>query len=372
MTRARRHATRIVTIAAAAGLALGVSAAPAVACGGLVAPNGAVRLLRTTTLAAYHDGVEHYVTSFQFAGNDPAASADASGPSQFGSIVPLPGIPTTVERGGDWTLQRLEREVAPKPPSSGLFGATATKSSADTAEVLLQTRIDALDITVLRGGGTAVADWARDNGFLLTPDAPEVLDFYAERSPIFLAARFDATAARAQRLQIGDGTPIHLTIPVDNPWVPQRILALGRGALEPVNADIFLLTDSRPALLAGGSDGITLERSQAASSSLLTNLRTDKGMGWVPDQMWLSFLKVDTPAGQLTHDLAIDASGADRPSVRLAGLERASVGTPLPVHRRPWHVSSGWVLAIAAMAAVGALVALEGFSGPRRPPVERW
>src|SRR5436189_165330 len=74
-------------------------AARAAACGGLVAPNGTVRLLSTTTLAAWHDGVEHYVTSFKFAGD---------GQGEFGSIVPLPGIPTKVERGGDWTLQRLE------------------------------------------------------------------------------------------------------------------------------------------------------------------------------------------------------------------------------------------------------------------------
>src|SRR5437763_8634493 len=82
----------------AGGLLVGASALPAAACGGLIAPNGTVRLLRTTTLAAWHDGVEHYVTSFQFAG-------DAQG--EFGSIVPLPAVPTNVERGGDWTLQRL-------------------------------------------------------------------------------------------------------------------------------------------------------------------------------------------------------------------------------------------------------------------------
>src|SRR5437763_9505309 len=99
MTRTRRIASAL----AAAGIALGVAAAPAGACGGLVAPNGAVRLLRTSTLAAYHDGVEHYVTSFQFAGGSDQAvgASDAAGPSEFGSIVPLPGIPTTVERGGD-------------------------------------------------------------------------------------------------------------------------------------------------------------------------------------------------------------------------------------------------------------------------------
>src|SRR4051794_41691284 len=106
----RRRGMRTLTRTAllttvAAGLLVGASALPAAACGGLVAPNGTVRLLRTTTLAAWHDGVEHYVTSFQFAG-------DAQG--EFGSIVPLPAVPTKVERGGDWTLQRLERETTPK------------------------------------------------------------------------------------------------------------------------------------------------------------------------------------------------------------------------------------------------------------------
>src|SRR5205809_95542 len=124
-------------------------ATPAYACGGLIGPNGAVNLARTTTLAAYHDGIEHYVTAFTFTG---------ATNGQFGSITPLPGIPSKVERGGDWTLQRLEREVAPPIPRGVRFGATA--SISDSAEVLLQTTIDALDITVLRGGALAVGTWA--------------------------------------------------------------------------------------------------------------------------------------------------------------------------------------------------------------------
>src|ERR1700738_5015144 len=61
---------RLVSVLAllASGAVMVLAATPAAACGGLVAPNGAVRLDRTTTLAAYHDGVEHYVTSFQYAG----------------------------------------------------------------------------------------------------------------------------------------------------------------------------------------------------------------------------------------------------------------------------------------------------------------
>ena len=47
--------------AIAAGVVGWVS--PAFACGGLVGENGTIQLVRTSTLAAYHDGVERYVTS---------------------------------------------------------------------------------------------------------------------------------------------------------------------------------------------------------------------------------------------------------------------------------------------------------------------
>src|ERR1044071_2190861 len=53
---------------AAATAALLLTAAPALACGGLIGPNGAVNLLKTTTFAGYHAGGEHYVTAFEYAG----------------------------------------------------------------------------------------------------------------------------------------------------------------------------------------------------------------------------------------------------------------------------------------------------------------
>src|SRR5688572_16857899 len=158
---------------AAATAALLITAAPALACGGLIGPNGAVNLLRTTTFAGYHDGVEHYVTSFAFAG----------GGGKFGSLTPLPGVPTKVERGGDWTLQRLVRETTPVAESAG-FALAAPTAVADRAQVLLEVKVDALDITVLKGGAHAIGVWAKEHGFRLPPDAPEVLDFYAKRSPI--------------------------------------------------------------------------------------------------------------------------------------------------------------------------------------------
>ena len=128
-----------------------------------------------------------------------------------------------------------------------MAATTTAGGAAADAQVLLETKIDALDITVLKGGADEVGRWALDHGFFLTPDAPEVLDFYAARSPVFLAARFDATRARALGQGRGDGTPIMITIPTDQPWVPLRILSLGLEKSAVVDADVFVLTDEQAA-----------------------------------------------------------------------------------------------------------------------------
>jgi hypothetical protein len=321
--------------------------APALACGGLIAPNGAVGLVKTSTLSAYVDGVEHYVTQFEFAGAE----------GEFGSIVPLPGVPTKVVRGGDWTLERLAIEVQPPVLADAAAGAESVVFRQ--AEVLEQKSIGALDITVLRGGGRAVGQWAEENGFSLTPDAPEVLDFYARRSPVFMAAKFDAAEAVRRGLEVGEGTSIHLTIPTDDPWVPLRILALGQSGQALVEADVFLLTEQEPALLpapagtdaAVTSDGLTLTRSESASRNLLIDLQGDRGMRWLPTAgMWLTYLEVQEEAEDLTYDLAIDATGQSVPSPVDAGLGSLDVVVP---------TAPGWIpAALLGVAAAAGLAAV--------------
>src|SRR6266852_9741612 len=68
-------------------------ALPAFACGGLVAPNGAVRLSRATTFVAWHNGIERYLTAFTYQGDV----------TNLGWIVPLPAVPLKIEEGGAWT-----------------------------------------------------------------------------------------------------------------------------------------------------------------------------------------------------------------------------------------------------------------------------
>jgi uncharacterized protein DUF2330 len=382
MSRGTRRAgreRRVRRVVVAAALAVPVTvwaAAPAGACGGLVGENGTIELVRTTTLAAYTDGVERYVTSFEFTGEG----------EEVGSIVPLPDVPTSVERGGDWTLQRLAQEVAPPAETRLSDGDAATAGASEEAEVLLETQIDALDITVVRGGGDEVGEWAVENGFLLTPDAPEVLDYYAERSPVFMAARFDAARARELGQGVGDSTPIMATIPTDQPWVPVRILGLGLEPDRTVEADVFLLTDDRPQLRAGGN-GLTLDRSEQANDLLLSDLRSDVGMEWVPSEMWLSYLTLDAPAGDLDYDLAVSTRPGVEPAAVDAGVDEAREAVPVPESddgRSAWPLvgAAGTAVALGAVASVAVTrrrtrgatpfpPAPVPFPAPVPPPAER-
>jgi Uncharacterized protein conserved in bacteria (DUF2330) len=320
-------------------------AGPAWACAGLVAPNGSVELVRTTTLSAYHDGVEHYITSFEF--------SKAKG--TFGSIVPLPGVPTDIAKAGRWTLQRLQQEV--QPPVA--FALAEDAAAPSPVEILQQTQVGALDITVVKGGGSGVARWAQDNGFSLTPDAPEVLDYYADRSPIFMAVKYDATRAAKRGLTAGDGTPVHLTIPTDDPWVPLRILALGQEESQVVEADVFLLTDEEPNMLPNPvsgarvdvAQGLLLRRSEPASDLLLSDLRSDRGMRWLPSSgMWFTYLQLRQDAGDLLYDLAIDPTGRGAPSPVDAGL--ATAPSPVGADRAVLWITAALLIGLGAMAMV--------------------
>src|SRR3989475_2620502 len=215
--------------AAAATLALFLTQAlPVAACGGLVAPNGAIRLAKATTLVEWHNGVEHYMTSFSYHGE-----ADS-----FGWIVPLPAVPEKVEEGGGWTLQRLFRETHPQPQILDLAFAGRAQS-AKAAVVLQQVQVRALDITVLRGSGQAVLDWAADNGFAVDAETHNHGLQYAKGSPIFMAAKYNADRAAKQRLIFGDGAPVLITMKIAHPWIPFEVLAAGAQ----VQADLYLLSD---------------------------------------------------------------------------------------------------------------------------------
>jgi len=107
-----------------------------------------------------------------------------------------------------------------------------------------------------------------------------MLDFYARRSPIFMAARFDASRAKRLGQNTGDGTPIMVTMKTDRPWVPLRILSLGSRRPDRAGRRVSCLTDTKPNLLAGGR-GLSLDRNESANALLLSDLP--------PTSTWVGF-----------------------------------------------------------------------------------
>jgi hypothetical protein len=196
-----------------------------------------------------------------------------------------------------------------------------------------------------------------------------VLDFYSQRSPIFLAAVFDGEAAADRGQALGDGTPVHLTIPTDDPWVPLRILGLGKQPTELVEADVFLLTDREPAILPQPNDGLILAHNDRASDLLLEDLRSDAGMEWVPDDMWLAKLQVNSTANDLKFDLAIDVTGANNPSRIDAGLDLVpqAISSLVPENSsNDGGISNTWAWAAGVAAVVAAVFVTRRVSEARK------
>ncbi len=300
----------LVTLMLALGILM-LTAAPALACGGLVAPDGQVRLGRATTLVAYHNGVEHYLTSFEYQGNE----------KNVGWIVPLPANPDAIVEGGAWTLQRLEREA--NPPTLQLLAPSNEASAASGVTVLQTTTVEALHITVIKGSGPEVADWATGNGYVLPGDTRTHLLVYAQASPYFMAAQFDTSLIQQRHEVQGDGTPLLITMHIPHPWVPLEVLALDG---QQVQADLFFLTDM-PLTLSDfdatvgqspvgnqlpGAPGFRVAFQEQMNPSLYHDLSTDRNMSWVRSSGWLTYLQLDAPQPQVTYDLGITSRGVIR------------------------------------------------------------
>jgi hypothetical protein len=292
---------------------LAVQATPAAACGSLLAPNGAIRLARAATLVDWHDGVERYMTSFTYQGNV----------DNVGWIVPLPANPEKIEEGGGWTLQRLVRETHPQPKNVFLEGDARAPQATAGAQVLQQVRVQALDITVVKGSGDEIVQWGRDNGFFIDKETEGHLLGYAKGSPFFMAAKYDTAAARARGQLQGDGAPVLITMKIPHPWIPFEVLALDA---QQTQADVYLLTDlpvyasdldSSLGRSSVGSEvpnaaGLKVAFQEKMNAALYKDLSTDKNMGWVRSDSWLTYLTLDAPDTKVTYDMGVSSTGVIR------------------------------------------------------------
>ena len=350
----------------AAGLAALIPVA-ASACGGLVAPNGAVRLEKATTLVAWHAGVEHYMTSFTYQGDIPG----------LGWIVPLPAIPDKIEEGGGWTLQRLVREVSPPEPVPLAAAAGEARAATGAAVVIEQVQVQALDITVIKGDGQGVVDWCAQNGFTLPAETRAHILAYAQTTPVFMAAKYDVSRARLSGRFQGDGTPLLITMHTPSLWVPLEVLA---NANDPVKADLFLLTDQQPSTTGGGTPspgdelpgapGFAVRVQEPMNPSLFHDLSTDKNMSWVRPDGWLSYLTLDAVGRTVTYDMSVTRTGEMRLAAMGAGPNGA-VAVPAPPYipegsNQRTAITLGVVGGVLAVTLLSVLLAA-GLARPVTP-----
>jgi hypothetical protein len=339
-------------------LLLAVQATPAAACGSLLAPNGAIRLSRAATLVDWHNGVEHYMTSFTYQGNV----------DNVGWIVPLPANPEKIEEGGGWTLQRLVRETHPLPKNVFLAGDANAPQATAGAQVLQQVRVQALDITVVRGSGDEIVRWGRDNGFFIDKETEGHLLGYAKGSPFFMAAKYDTAAARARGQLQGDGAPVLITMRIPHPWIPFEILALDA---QQTQADLYLLTDtpiyasdldSSIGRSSVGSEvpnaaGLKVAFQEKMNATLYKDLSTDKNMAWVRPDGWLTYLTLDAPDTKVTYDMGVSPTGV----IRIAPYGTAPMAVVDGVASREWALRLPFgapqvALTLAILLAFGATI----------------
>lgn len=328
-----------------------LQAGQAFACGGLVAPDGDVRLAKATTFVAWSGGIEHYVTSFAFTG----------AVSDLGWIVPLPAIPTSITEAGAWTLQRLEREFA--PPAVLQFAADAAVPEHGAAIVIEQVQVEALDVTVLKGSGQAVIDWCTHNGFLVSQEIKDHLLRYASATPIFMAAKYNTSLALQRHQQAGDGVPLLITMHTPRLWVPLEILA-NTGV--PVNADLFLLTD-QPLRTANGlgitsnlADGATLDGApgfvvsgaEPMNPGLHHDLSIDRNMSWVPAHGYVTYLTLNAPGARVTYDLGVGTDNVIRLTSFGSPLADAGATGAIPTPADPSDVLLPALLIAGTMVIV--------------------
>ena len=205
-------------------------------------------------------------------------------------------IPTSVVKGGDWTLQRLIRETDAAAENFALRPPRRARPPRRRGAHEGQDRRPRHHRPAgRRGRHRRVGQGPRLPAPARRARGPRLLRRSAARSSSPPPSTPMRPQARGQ--QLGDGTPVHITIPTDNPWVPLRILALGKTGDERVQADVYLLTDRAPALLPAptgderASGSITAQPASREPPDRPPH--RPRAWSWVPSSAWLTKVAVD-------------------------------------------------------------------------------
>lgn len=81
-------------------------------------------------------------------------------------------------------------------------------------------------------------------------------------------------------------------------------------------------------------------------------------MEWVPEEMWLSYLQLEVPAGDLDYDLAISTTDGRAPSAADAGIEHLGDAGPIADGRGwdRWPVGVGVAIGLGVSVGIAVMV----------------
>jgi hypothetical protein len=80
---------------------------------------------------------------------------------------------------------------------------------------------------------------------------------------------------------------------------------------KPVNTSAWraLIGASGVGTAVQGAEGFTLEFQEKMTDSLYHDLSTDKNMGWVRKDSWLTYLSLNAPDEEVTYDMSVTPMG---------------------------------------------------------------
>ena len=222
---------RAVLLAALASLgALGLTASPAVACGGLVSPNGSAEMGGFSALISFDGAKEDLIAGVLY------QNAHSDG---FGWLMPLPSAPQ-ITPGDPSGLTAAQAITEPPHPSALHVGGAGAPGSSQGVTELGRTTVQGLEFVTLAAGDTAaLATWMTTHGFVFHDRQQTSVQGYLDRHWVVVVARAAPGTAPANgviwvRMQF---TSANLTYP----------MAIA-GANHPgtLSTTVFVVTPYRP------------------------------------------------------------------------------------------------------------------------------
>ncbi|MDQ3990689.1 MAG: DUF2330 domain-containing protein, partial [Actinomycetota bacterium] len=304
-----------------AGAALAViGAGPALACGGMVSPDGATELARFETLLVHDGATQQILTSVAYETSREYGSGTEADEG-FAWLMPLPSPPEV--GAGDAAAIRSARSMTAPPPRDEhvppvmpllcACGAADQGPGATGVDVLGRTVVEGLEFVTLGGERAGeMAAWMREEGFTFHDRQEPVLQGYLDRGWVVVAARILPGAEPT-----GELTTVRFRFDTAEPVYPLAIAGADHGG-PPVRMSLYVATPYRP-------ESATLPQTvvrpddyadfpqpsdelQLRYSAPLEGYRAGilEGATDLPDGAWLSWYEASFDPETLDQDLRLD------------------------------------------------------------------